>query len=319
MAFNDAARLGTGGGGAPPAPAPAAPEPTPAAIDTDDGTTGAPTLNLMTLYLREVRRYGRLQADGEQRLLDQMVQGSDEARQALICHHLGLVISMARHFGNRGLELLDLIEEGNLGMLVALQKFDAQRGLRFSTYAGWWIRYYLQTAVATQVPIVRPPLRAQQRAGRQAWQQWCESHGAAAAPALPVEGDAAADAAPMPAPAASAPLVTTVPLHDDDHDDARFAEAGLYQRDVADELAEERDAPRLAALLRELVDQLPARQRDIVIARFGLDGRDECTLQQLSDERGVTRERIRQVQAAALQTLRAALESAGITRQIALA
>lgn len=324
MAFNDAMRFGSSGGGgftagasvAAAIAAPASQEESPFAEQPADIASGANALpNLMTLYLREVRRYGRLQPEQEQRLVDEIEQGSDEARKALICHHLGLVIAMARNFGNRGLELLDLIEEGNLGMLVALEKFDTQRGLRFSTYAGWWIRYYLQTAVATQVPIVRPPLRAQQRAGRQAWQQWCESHGVPIAPVAP-EGEL--ESQPVAAPQAEAALVTSVPLNDGEHE-ARFAEAGLHHRDVAEEVAQERDAPRLAALLHELVAKLPVRQRDIVIARFGLDGRDECTLQQLSDERGVTRERIRQVQAVALQTLRDALESVGITRDIALA
>lgn len=284
MVFNDALRFDAVGGAQ-------APEP------------DAPAANLMTLYLREVRRFGRLRAEHETQLLDRMAQGQPHARDALICHHLGLVIAMARSFGNRGLELLDLIEEGNLGMLVALDKFDAQRGLRFSTYAAWWIRYYLQTAIATQVPIVRPPLRAQQRAGRQAWQRWCESHGEPAA--------SDTDTAP------AAPLVTPVSLHDADHE-ARLAEAGLHHPDVAEQVADARDTPRLAALLRELVAQLPARERDIIVARFGLDGRDECTLQQLSDARGVTRERIRQLQVAALQTLRGALESVGVTREVAL-
>ena len=120
--------------------------------------------NLMTMYLRDVRRYQRLDAAHEAalvaRLSEEVGSGDTSARDELICHHLGLVIAMARKFNHRGLDLLDLIEEGNLGMLVALQKFDPARGLRFSTYAAWWIRYYLQTAIATQVPIVRPPLRA---------------------------------------------------------------------------------------------------------------------------------------------------------------
>jgi RNA polymerase sigma factor (sigma-70 family) len=130
------------------------------------------------------------------------------------------------------------------------------------------------------VPIVRPPLRLQM------------SH----------------DAVP----------VTPVPMDDEDVEQ-QLSDAGFSERDVADEVAEQRDAPRLAELLRAQVAQLPERQRDIIVARFGLDGGDECTLQQLSSERGVTRERIRQLQVSALQTLREALESAGVTRDVALA
>lgn len=301
--FNDAATFATADGLSPQeGETPTVERPAP----TTGSDAALPTL--MTLYLREVRRFRRLPHEDELRLLAEMADGNDGARHALICHHLGLVIAMARGFSDRGLDLLDLIEEGNLGMLIALQKFDLDRGVRFSTYAAWWIRYYLQTAIATQVPIVRPPLRAQQRASRQAWQRWCESHGTT------VPG--AEDAGPA-LPSTEDRLVTALPLHDADME-ARLEEAGLYQRDVSDEVADQRDAPRLDALLRSLVERLPARQRDILVARFGLDGSDECTLQQLSDDRGVTRERIRQVQVGALAAMREALEEMGITRDVAL-
>lgn len=270
-------------------------------------TAGRALPSLMSLYLREVRRFGRLEPQCEQQLLAGMDAGQAVARETLICHHLGLVIAMARGFGNRGLDLLDLIEEGNVGMLVALQKFEPQRGLRFSTYAAWWIRHYLQTAVATQVPIVRPPLRAQLRAARAARRQWRSLHAGAAgaAPDGPEPAGASAEAVP----------VTPVPLEDGD---AQMAQAGRHHPDAAEEVSQARDAPRLAALIRTMVAQLPPRQREIIVARYGLDGGDECTLQQISSERGVTRERIRQVQAGALQALRAALEGAGITREAVL-
>jgi RNA polymerase sigma factor (sigma-70 family) len=257
--------------------------------------------NLMTKYLREVRPYRPLDAAREAALVAAMDRGDGAARDLMICHHLGLVIAMARKFTNRGLDLLDLIEEGNLGMLVALQKFDRTRGLRFSTYGTWWIRYYMQTAIATQVPIVRPPLRAQRRAGKQAWQQWCQSHGIATA----------VDEAALP-PAAG-PLVTPLALHDEDIE-AHFAQADLCHPDVADVVEGSVDASRLAALLRSLVAELPQRQRDLVIARFGFDGQEGCTLQELGTEQGVSRERMRQVQAVALDTLRTALERAGVMR-----
>jgi len=275
----------------------------------EERTADVDVSNLMTLYLRDVRRFRPLDATRESVLLALMDKGDTKARDQLICHHLGLVIAMARKFMNRGMELLDLIEEGNLGMLVAVQKFDSQRGLRFSTYAAWWIRYYMQTAIATQVPIVRPPLRAQRRAGREAWQQWCESHGIA----LPSSQGETPPPPPSPAP----PLVTPLALHDADIE-AHFAEADLCHPDVSYQVSQHVDTSRLADLLHELIAQLPQRQRDIVIARFGLDGQDECTLQQLSAERGVSRERMRQVQTAALDTLREGLLRAGVTRESAL-
>ena len=169
--------------------------------DEPVGAGAADLTNLMTLYLRDVRRFRPLDAQRETILVARMNAGSETARDLLICHHLGLVIAMARRFANRGLELLDLIGEGTLGLLVALERFDPKLGLRLSTYAVWWIRYYLQTAVATQVPIVRPPLRAQRRASRDAWQQWCSIHD------ITVPGSRADLPPARPQPA----LVTSVP------------------------------------------------------------------------------------------------------------
>jgi RNA polymerase nonessential primary-like sigma factor len=225
--------------------------------------------------------------------------GDATARDALICHHLGLVISLARRFNNRGLELLDLIEEGNLALLVALEKFDTARGVRFSTYAGWWIRYFIQTALATQVAIVRPPLRAQKQARSGAWAQWQAMHGAASP-----------DTADEPA---AAPLVTSVAMHDADIE-SELSHSGHVGGDVMDDVAATRDGRVLSDLLRRLVAELPPRQRSLVEARFGLDGQDECTLADLGKDNGVSRERMRQVQAVALQTLRDGLARAGVTR-----
>lgn len=272
-------------------------------------TDNAASPSLLTLYLRDVRRFGRLPPENETLLLGRFIDGNADARHALICHHLGLVIAMARGFANRGLELLDLIGEGNLGMLAALQKFELDRGVRFSTYAAWWIRYYLQTAIATQVPIVRPPLRVQQLAARKAWQHWHAQHDASTVATGETESALKSRAAGR--------LVTALPLHDQDVE-AHLQEAGIQQRDVFDEFADDHDALRLAGLLRELVERLPSRQRDIIVARFGLDGQDESTLDDLGKQGGVTRERIRQLQVAALAALRESLEHLGITREIAL-
>jgi RNA polymerase sigma factor (sigma-70 family) len=271
----------------------------------------------MSLYLKDVRRFRPLDAEQESLLFVRLDAGDTQVRDELVCRHLGLVIALARKFSNRGLELLDLIEEGNLGMLVALEKFEPARGLRFSTYAVWWIRHYLQTAIATQVPIVRPPLRAQRRAGQAAWAAWDADHGGEsgqtqAHPTPNADGD------PVPSAPQAGSLVSSVALHDEDVE-AQLMAANLCHPDVAHAVADQLDSPRLARLLHRLVDALPPVQRRVVVARFGLDGSDECTLQDLGTERGVSRERMRQVQATALATLRTGLEQAGVSRMAALA
>jgi RNA polymerase sigma factor (sigma-70 family) len=259
--------------------------------------------NLMTLYLRDVRRYPALSADQETALWQRLAAGETQLRQTLVCHHLGLVIALARRFTQRGLELLDLIEEGNLALLVALDKFDPARGVRFSTYAGWWIRYFLQTALAHQVPIVRPPLRAQKRAREGAWSQWQALHAPSDGCATPSEPHIDHH---------NVGSVVPIALHDADAEQ-RLVEAGQVTADVFDSVADARDTPRVAALLHELVADLPTRQRELLVARYGLDGQDECSLADLGKSRGVSRERMRQVQVTALLALRQALEKRGVT------
>lgn len=279
---------------------------------------GVDFTNLMSLYLKDVRRFRPLDAAQESLLFARLDAGDTQVRDELVCHHLGLVIALARKFSNRGLELLDLIEEGNLGMLVALEKFEPARGLRFSTYAVWWIRHYLQTAIATQVPIVRPPLRAQRRAGQAAWAAWDADHGGDSRPAEPHSTTPNAGGDPAPSAPQASSLVSSVALHDEDVE-AQLLAANLCHPDVSHAVADQIDSPRLARLLHRLVEELPPVQRRVVVARFGLDGSDECTLQDLGTERGVSRERMRQVQATALATLRTGLERAGVSRMAALA
>lgn len=243
---------------------------------------------LLTLYLRDVRRFGRLTAQDEARLARAHAGGDAAAGEALLCHHLGLVIAMARSYRNRGLDLLDLIGEGNLGMLVALGKFEVGRGLRFSTYAAWWIRHFLQTAIAMQVPIVRPPLRLQRLARQRAWSERDQDGG----------HDTAA--------------VTSVAL-----EDLELGRNGLHgvpvAEDPAAELSARRDGPRILSHMTHLLAELPPQQREVLVARFGLGGGTARTLQDIGTEKGLSRERVRQIQALALDSLRRALEHTGIT------
>jgi RNA polymerase nonessential primary-like sigma factor len=272
------------------------------------------------LYLNEIGQHPIFTADEERAAARAMRDGDFAARQSMIERNLRLVVSIARHYVHRGLALPDLIEEGNLGLMHALDKFDPERGFRFSTYATWWIRQAIERAIVQQARTIRLPahvvreLSVVQRAMRH-----LENH--------------------PPADGRDATIEDVAHLIDRPVDDVarlvRLQEHVLsldapLDRDpsitIADALADE-DAlsPELllhhTALERSVaawLAELPARQRFVIERRYGLNNAEVATLDDLSRELGITRERVRQVQVEALERLRAKLASEGLDRDALL-
>jgi len=272
------------------------------------------------LYLNEIGQHPLYTADEERDAARAMRAGDFDARQKLIERNLRLVVSIARHYAHRGLALPDLIEEGNLGLMHALDKFDPERGFRFSTYATWWIRQAIERAIVQQARTIRLPahvvreLSVVQRAMRH-----LENH--------------------PPADGHDATIDDVAHLIDRPVDDVarlvRLQEHVLsldapLDRDptvtIADALADE-DAlsPELLlhhnALERSVsawLAELPSRQRHVIERRYGLNNAEVATLDALSRELGITRERVRQIQVEALDRLRAKLAAAGLDRDALL-
>jgi RNA polymerase nonessential primary-like sigma factor len=272
------------------------------------------------LYLNEIGQHAIFTADEERAAARAMRAGDFAARQAMIERNLRLVVSIARHYVHRGLALPDLIEEGNLGLMHALDKFDPERGFRFSTYATWWIRQAIERAIVQQARTIRLPahvvreISVVQRAMRH-----LENH--------------------PPADGRDATIEDVAHLIDRAVDDVarlvRLQEHVLsldapLDRDptitIADALADE-DAlePELLlhhnALERSVaawLAELPERQRRVIERRYGLNDAEVATLDDLSRELGITRERVRQVQVEALERLRAKLAAAGLDRDALL-
>jgi RNA polymerase nonessential primary-like sigma factor len=280
---------------------------------------GADFLNDITqIYLNEIGQNPLLSPAAELEYARAARDGDFDARQKMIEHNLRLVVSIAKHYLNRGLTLGDLIEEGNLGLIHALEKFDPERGFRFTTYATWWVRQSIERAIINQSRTIRLPahvvkeLNIVLRALRH-----LETHGENRDPTL----DDVAHLLGKPVDQVRKVLgynehITSL--------DAPFdSDQGLS---VGDQLADvDALGPELVLHNSEIegwiktwLDELSDRQRRVIERRYGLNGMDVATLEQLATELGVTRERVRQIQSEALDKLRARLRRRGLSRDALL-
>lgn len=270
-------------------------------------------VDVTQLYLNEIGQMPLLTAAEEVALARRTVQGDFEARQIMIERNLRLVVNIAKHYANRGLTLLDLVEEGNLGLIHALEKFDPERGFRFSTYATWWIRQNIERAIMNQSRTIRLPvhvikeLNIYLRAKRH-----LETHGVteagfddiAALTGHPVEDVRRIMRMNERVASLDAPLDVDPTLS--------LGEA------IADENAHLPDEmlqlEEIEHYVQEWMAQLSGKQRWVIERRFGLNGCEACTLEDLALELEVTRERVRQIQMESLRILRQMLRRRGISR-----
>lgn len=267
------------------------------------------------LYLNEIGQNALLTATEERELAFKVQAGDFPARQKMIEHNLRLVVNIAKHYINRGIPLLDLIEEGNLGLIHALEKFEPERGFRFSTYATWWIRQNVERAIMNQSRTIRLPvhiikeLNVYLRAKRHL-EARCEAEPTAEDVASLLGKDVEEvrrvlnlneRMASLDAPLDIDPSLS---LGESIADDQCIAPEELLQRD------------EVIGRVREWMEQLNDKQRWVIERRFGLNDHDIYTLEELATTMKLTRERVRQIQLEALAALKRVLRRNGMSKEM---
>ena len=269
--------------------------------------------NSTTAYLNEIGLIPLLDADEEVRLGRLSRDGDANARAHLIEANLRLVVNAARNYARRGMPLLDLIAEGNLGLIRAVEKFDPERGFRFSTYAMWWIRQAIERALINQGRTVRLPvhvvrdLAAVLRANREVARK--QGHPPTLDELARIVGKDTSEVAQL---FSLNERVSSLDAPMSPEDDRQLAEAMAGEAE-ADPLSLLADAAA-ANKLEKWLDKLPPRQRDVIARRYGLGEHSVQSLAEIAAHLGVTRERVRQIQIEALDQLRRAIKRGGVTR-----
>jgi RNA polymerase primary sigma factor len=276
-----------------------------------NGELASATTDALQLFLNEAGRYKLLTAEEEVELAKRIERGDKAAKDLMINSNLRLVVSIAKRYQGHGLSLLDLIQEGIIGLIRAAEKFDYRKGFKFSTYATWWIRQAVQRGVANKSRTIRIPVHIVEREQKMAR---AERELVIRLGRQPTDQELA-KAAKLPLKQvlevkSAARAVTSLdrPIGDDDsasYGDLFAADQVRTEEEVEVSLREE--------TLRKALSELPERERTVLNLRYALDGGHEpMSLEAIGKELGVTRERVRQIEANALETLSMLREVAGL-------
>ncbi len=255
------------------------------------------------MYLKEIGKVPLLDADEETELAKRMEQGDEEAKRRLAEANLRLVVSIAKRYVGRGMQFLDLIQEGNLGLIKAVEKFDYRKGFKFSTYATWWIRQAITRAIADQARTIRIPVHMVETINKliRVSRQLLQDLGREPTPEeIASEMNLDEEKVREIMKIAQEPVSLETPIGEEE--DSHLGD--FIEDDAAQAPAEAATFTLLKEQLIEVLDTLTPREQKVLRLRFGLDDGRARTLEEVGKEFDVTRERIRQIEAKALRKLR---------------
>ena len=272
-------------------------------LDAIDLLEGIGTEDPVRMYLKEIGTVPLLSADEELRLAKRKAEGDDNAKERLIEANLRLVVSIAKRYTGRGMSFLDLVQEGNLGLIKGVEKFDYTKGYQLSTYATWWIRQSVTRALADQARTIRVPVHMVETINKMSKMQrkltlelGYEPSVAELSEALEMSEDKVMEIMQI----AREPASLETPIGEED--DSNLGDF------VADSNVVTPEGNVESVMLREHIDallgDLKERERQVIVLRFGLEDGHPRTLEEVGKEFNVTRERIRQIEAKALRKLR---------------
>jgi RNA polymerase primary sigma factor len=277
--------------------------------DVRDETRDTSRTNLAA-YFGEIARIPLLDREEEVALARRAQAGDEVAKTKLTESNLRLVVQVARRYLNRGLPLPDLIEEGNLGLLRAVEKFDPERGTRFSTYATWWIRHFIVRALANQARMIRLPVHVEVLLGRYAREQQRLTQELGRPPTVEEIAHA------LGTTTEQVDELEEIRRHPVSLDAPTGEEGGQLGDTIADASADPNafllSLFRARADLTTVLDDLAENERLVLRRRFGLEGDPPETLETIGRRMGLTRERVRQIEASGLRKLRALLKARGV-------
>jgi RNA polymerase nonessential primary-like sigma factor len=279
------------------------------------------SVDILTLYLRDVRRTSLFTPQEEFAMATRARAGDFAARQSMIEHNLRLVVSIAKAYLGRGVPLSDLIEEGNLGLMHAIDKFEPERGFRFSTYATWWIRQSVERAVMNQGRVIRLPVHVVRDLQQVLRARRALENDPAFAARQDDQGVRVEDIAALlgrdPGEVAQLLAMAETPKSLDavmDRSDDEHTLGDFMADEVAPDPTGVTQDHEVERLLDSWIDTLTFREKEVLEGRFGLHHREPETLEVLSDRLGLTRERVRQIQNEALIKLKREMARSGVDR-----